>query len=111
MRNEEKQSGRNLSAFPLLIFYNFYCFSGPRDHLIKKDCCLKTIYEVLPKCDRIFLSSLNFHHIPHCSVLVFCSVEFYDCTSTLALGSFILCFPMNKKSFSIKSAFYFGMMK
>lgn len=45
---------KNLSAFLLFIFYNFYSFSGPCNNFIKRDCCLKTIYEVLNKCGHGF---------------------------------------------------------
>lgn len=87
------------------MFYNYYCFSNPHDRLIKKKI---VVLKLLMKCYIsetmfFFSNSLNFHHIPHSfTAKVFYLVEFYDCTSRLALGNFILCFPVNKKSFTIK---------
>lgn len=88
---------KNLSAFLLFIFYNFYSFSGPCNNFIKRDCCLKTIYEVLNKCGHgffFFSESLNFHGMLYSPVSY--SMGFYDYTSRPALSYFILCLQMNK---------------
>ena len=90
--------------FHYSYFIIFYYFSGPCDHLIKKDCCFKTIYEVLYKYNHVFFSN-SYIFITYLIVAVlkrFYSVDFYDYTSRLAVGNFTLCFPMHKKSFSLK---------
>lgn len=67
LREKKKQEEIYLyfhySYFIILLFF------WPHDHLIKKDCCFKTIYEVLYKCDHVFSNSLHFHRIPNSSVL------------------------------------------